>query len=49
MSKPRIVFPRKKIIEFCLCRKVIEFSLVGSLLRDDFQPELAEMMVLFQV
>jgi len=36
MSKTRITIPRKKIIEFCKRWKVVEFSLFGSVLREDF-------------
>jgi predicted nucleotidyltransferase len=38
MSKPRITIPKKKIGEFCLHWKVVEFSLFGSVLREDFHP-----------
>jgi predicted nucleotidyltransferase len=38
MSKIRIRIPRKKIAEFCKRWKVVEFSLFGSILRDDFNP-----------
>ncbi len=36
MSKTRITIPRKKIIEFCKRWRVVEFSLFGSVLREDF-------------
>ena len=36
MSKPRISIPKKKIGEFCNRWKVVEFSLFGSILREDF-------------
>jgi len=38
MSKIRLPIPRKKISEFCLRWKVVEFSLFGSILREDFRP-----------
>lgn len=31
--------PRKKIAAFCQRWKVVEFSLFGSVLRDDFRPD----------
>jgi predicted nucleotidyltransferase len=31
--------PRKKINEFCHRWKVVEFSLFGSILREDFRPD----------
>jgi predicted nucleotidyltransferase len=36
MSKTRIYIPRKKIIEFCKRWQVVELSLFGSILREDF-------------
>jgi len=36
-AKPRI--PRTKIADFCRRWKVTEFSLFGSILRDDFRPD----------
>ncbi len=39
MSKIRIRVPRKKIAEFCKRWKVVEFSLFGSILREDFNPD----------
>lgn len=39
MAKPRIVLPKDKIIDFCGRWKIIEFSLFGSVLRDDFRPD----------
>jgi hypothetical protein len=39
MNKQRITIPKKKIAEFCRRRKVVEFSLFGSVLRDDFRPD----------
>jgi uncharacterized protein len=34
-----IRIPRKKIADFCQRWKVVEFSLFGSVLRDDFRPD----------
>jgi predicted nucleotidyltransferase len=31
--------PKKEIEEFCLRWKIVEFSLFGSVLRDDFDPD----------
>ena len=39
MNKYGITIPRKKIAEFCRRRQVVEFSLFGSVLRDDFRPD----------
>ncbi len=39
MSKQHIIIPRKKITELCRRWKVVEFSLFGSVLRDDFRPD----------
>ena len=39
MSKPRITIPKKKIGEFCNRWKVVEFSLFGSILREDFRAD----------
>ena len=39
MNKLKITIPRKKIAEFCRRRKVVEFSLFGSVLREDFRPD----------
>ena len=39
MKKKKIRIPRKKISEFCLRWGVVEFSLFGSILRDDFRPD----------
>ena len=36
---PRIPLDRKSIAEFCRRWKIIEFSLFGSVLRDDFRPD----------
>lgn len=39
MSKQKISIPRKKIADFCHRWKVVEFSLFGSALGDDFRPD----------
>lgn len=39
MPKKKFRIPRKKISEFCRRWGVIEFSLFGSALRDDFRPD----------
>ena len=39
MKKQKIPIPKKKIAEFCRRWKVVEFSLFGSILREDFRPE----------
>lgn len=39
MVKLRIVLPREKIAAFCRKWKVREFSVFGSVLRDDFRPD----------
>jgi predicted nucleotidyltransferase len=39
MSRSRLNIPRKKIAEFCNRRQVVEFSLFGSILREDFRPD----------
>lgn len=39
MNKTGIPIPQKKIAEFCHCWKVTEFSLFGSVLREDFRPD----------
>jgi predicted nucleotidyltransferase len=39
MIKTGIPIPRKKINEFCRRWKVTEFSLFGSVLREDFRPD----------
>lgn len=38
MSK-KIEIPQEKIADFCRRWKIIEFSLFGSVLRDDFHPD----------
>ena len=37
--KPRIPLDKESIAEFCRRWKIIEFSLFGSVLRDDFRPD----------
>ncbi|MEK7206959.1 MAG: nucleotidyltransferase family protein [Pseudomonadota bacterium] len=37
--KPRIPLNREDIAEFCRRWQIIEFSLFGSVLRDDFRPD----------
>jgi predicted nucleotidyltransferase len=39
MAEPRIAIPRDKIADFCRRWKIVEFSLFGSVLRDDFRPD----------
>ena len=39
MLKTKIRIPHKKIAEFCRLWHVTEFSLFGSVLRDDFRPD----------
>jgi predicted nucleotidyltransferase len=39
MTEPKIRIPREQIVEFCRRWKITEFSLFGSVLRDDFGPE----------
>jgi uncharacterized protein len=38
-GKVRVEIPEKKLQEFCRKWKIIEFSLFGSVLRDDFRPD----------
>jgi hypothetical protein len=38
-TKGKIIIPRKKIAAFCERWGVTEFSLFGSVLRDDFRPD----------
>lgn len=38
-KKPKFIIPRKKIATFCEHWGVTEFSLFGSVLRDDFRPK----------
>ena len=37
--KTKIRIPRKKVAEFCRRWGVVEFSLFGSILREDFRPD----------
>ena len=39
MRRPHIDIPTERIAEFCRKWKIREFSLFGSVLRDDFGPE----------
>ena len=39
MAKTKIRIPRKKIAEFCRQWEVVELSLFGSVLREDFRPD----------
>jgi predicted nucleotidyltransferase len=39
MQKKKFRIPRKKITEFCQHWGVLEFSLFGPALRDDFRPD----------
>lgn len=39
MAKTRVRIPRKKIAEFCRQWGVVELSLFGSVLREDFRPD----------
>ena len=39
MARPRIDIPMESIRAFCAKWKVVEFSLFGSVLRDDFRPD----------
>ncbi len=39
MSRARIPIPEDAIADFCRRWKVVEFSLFGSVLRDDFRPD----------
>jgi uncharacterized protein len=39
MPKKKFRLPRKKIGEFCKRWSITEFSLFGSVLRDDFRPD----------
>ncbi len=39
MTYPRIDLPRDQIADFCRRWKITEFSLFGSVLRDDFRPD----------
>lgn len=39
ISKVQIELPREKIAEFCRKWQIIELSLFGSVLREDFRPD----------
>ena len=39
MTRPRIDIPMENIRAFCVKWKIVEFSLFGSVLRDDFRPD----------
>jgi len=39
MPRKKFVLPRKKIAEFCKRWSITEFSVFGSVLRDDFRPD----------
>ena len=39
MTYPRMDLPRDQIADFCRRWKITEFSLFGSVLRDDFRPD----------
>jgi predicted nucleotidyltransferase len=39
MAQPQIDIPKDKIADFCRRWKITEFSLFGSVLRDDFRPD----------
>lgn len=39
MTTPKIDIPMDKLIELCKRWKIVELSLFGSVLRDDFGPE----------
>ena len=39
MRSKKFTLPRKKIAEFCKRWSITEFSLFGSVLRDDFRPD----------
>jgi uncharacterized protein len=38
-AEPRIPIDRQRIGEFCRKWRIVEFSLFGSVLRDDFRPD----------
>jgi len=38
-KQPKIDIPLEKIRDFCKKWKIVEFSLFGSVLRDDFRPD----------
>jgi predicted nucleotidyltransferase len=39
MTEQKVSIPRNEITAFCRRWKVVEFSLFGSILRDDFRPD----------
>ena len=39
MPRKKFILPRKKIAEFCKRWSITEFSVFGSVLRDDFRPD----------
>ena len=39
MRRKKFTLPRKKIAEFCKRWSITEFSVFGSVLRDDFRPD----------
>jgi uncharacterized protein len=39
VARPRIPIDDSRIAEFCRKWRIVEFSLFGSVLRDDFQPD----------
>ena len=48
MARPHIHIPKEKVAEFSRKWKVTEFSLFGSVLRDDFRPDSdVDVMVVF--
>jgi uncharacterized protein len=49
MAKPQIDIPAERIAEFCRKWRIREFSLFGSVLRDDFRPDSdVDVLVSFQ-
>jgi predicted nucleotidyltransferase len=39
LSEVKIEIPKEKIADFCRKWKIVELSLFGSVLRDDFRPD----------
>jgi len=39
MNRTKIEMPKEKITDFCKKWKIVELSLFGSVLRDDFRPD----------
>lgn len=39
MTQPQINIPMDEIKDFCRRWKIVEFALIGSVLRDDFRPD----------